>query len=118
MDILIILNGNPYDGSDKTWNALRLANTLLQKECKVCIFLMNDSVDLARDKTVKPDYYDTDLVAMLKELMGKGLVLKVCGTCQARCGIHKNEPYFSPDVKSTMNELAELVINSGKVITF
>ena len=118
MDILIILNGSPYDGSDRTWNALRLANTLLQKECEVWIFLMNDSVDLARDKTVKPDYYDTDLVAMLKELIGKGLVLKVCGTCQARCGIHKNEPYFSADVKSTMNELAELVISSGKVISF
>jgi len=118
MDILIILNASPYDGSDRTWNALRLANTLIQKDKKVCIFLMNDSVDLARDKTVKPEYYDNDLVVMIKELMGKGLVLKVCGTCQTRCGIHKNEPYFSPDVKSTMNELADLVINSGKVLTF
>ena len=34
---------------------------------------MNDSVDLTRDATVKPDFYDTDLVAMLKELYEKYL---------------------------------------------
>lgn len=50
----IILNHEPYDGSDIMWNALRLASTLHKKGEKVNIFLMNDAVDLARDKTKTP----------------------------------------------------------------
>ncbi len=118
MKTLIIFNSHPYDGTDKTWNGLRLADTLNQKGCDVTVFLMNDSVDLARDCTAKPDSYDADLVQMLKGLMEKGIKLKVCGTCMARCGIHKNQPYFSPDVKSTMNELAELTMASNRILTF
>jgi uncharacterized protein involved in oxidation of intracellular sulfur len=60
--ITIILNHQPYDGSDVTWNALRLAKTLYKSGQEVNILLMNDSVDLARDKTKKPESYDYDLV--------------------------------------------------------
>lgn len=118
MKFLIIFNSNPYDGTDVSWNGLRLADTLNKSGHNVCIFLMNDSVDMARDCTVKPDSYDQDLVQMLKRLNGEGVDLKVCGTCMARCGIHKNEPYFADDIKSTMAELAELCVNSDKVMTF
>jgi len=33
--ILIIMNGNPYDGTDVAWNALRLAEKLLDKEIEL-----------------------------------------------------------------------------------
>jgi uncharacterized protein involved in oxidation of intracellular sulfur len=56
MSILIIFNHQPYDGSDVAWNGLRLAKNLLAKGEDVRIFLMNDSVDLARDNIKKPDY--------------------------------------------------------------
>jgi uncharacterized protein involved in oxidation of intracellular sulfur len=95
MKVLLILNREPYDGTDVTWNALRLANKLLEKGAIVRIFLMNDAVDLARNETVKPEHYDQDLVSMLKELTAKGVPVKVCGSCMARCGIHKNKPYFA-----------------------
>ena len=49
MAILIILNHQPYDGTDVTWNALRLARQLNNDGAEVRLFLMNDSVDLARD---------------------------------------------------------------------
>ena len=49
MAIMIILNQQPYDGTDVTWNALRLARQLHGDGEEVRIFLMNDSVDLARD---------------------------------------------------------------------
>ena len=65
----IILNHQPYDGSDVTWNALRLAKTLHQSGEKVNIFLMNDAVDLARDMTKMPEGYDHDLVGMQKNFM-------------------------------------------------
>jgi len=114
----IILSHQPYDGSDVTWNALRLAKTLYQSGEKVNIFLMNDAVDLARDKTPKPKDYDYDLVDMLKQMYTDGIQLQVCGTCNARCGLYKNEPYFDKEVSSTMQILADWIIQSNNVISF
>ena len=118
MKVLFIFNHQPYDGSDVTWNGLRLAKNLHKRGHDVRIFLMSDSVDLARDCVKKPDSYDNDLVAMLKEMYNDGVKLKVCGTCQARCGIYKNEPYFDEKIKATMNDLADWVEDSDKIITF
>ncbi len=118
MKVLIVLNRQPYDGTDVTWNALRLVGKLMEKGIDVRMFLMNDAVDLARNETVKPENYDQDLVSILKDLVKKGMPLKVCGTCMVRCGIFKNRPYFEGAKKATMNELADWVIESDKVITF
>jgi uncharacterized protein involved in oxidation of intracellular sulfur len=118
MSILIVFNHQPYDGSDVTWNGLRLAKNLLLKGEEIRIFLMNDSVDLARNATQKPEFYDFDLVEMLKKLYVDGAKLKVCGTCQTRCGVNKNESYFKEEVKGTMDDLASWVLNSDKVLTF
>ncbi|MFT7003089.1 MAG: hypothetical protein ACJAWW_000423 [Sulfurimonas sp.] len=114
----IIFNHQPYDGTDVTWNALRLAKTLYKSGESVNIFLMNDAVDLARDKTNKPDNYDYDLVEILKKMYENGINLQACGTCNARCGLFKNEPYFDEKVSSTMQILADWIISSDKVITF
>ena len=118
MSTLIIFNHQPYDGGDVAWNGMRLAKNLLQKGEEVRIFLMNDAVDLARDVTKKPESYDFDLVEILKELYSNGAKLKVCGTCQARCGLQKNEPYFDSEIKGTMDDLSSWVIESDKVLTF
>ena len=118
MKILIIFNRQPYDSTDVTWNGLRLANKLLEAGQEVKIFLMNDSVDMARDVCKPPAGYDQDLSKMLKELIKRKVEVKVCGTCMARCGIHKNQPYFEGAKQSTMPELAEWVIESHKVLTF
>lgn len=118
MSVLIIFNHEPYDGTDVTWNGLRLAGKLRENGQDVRIFLMNDSVDMARDVLRKPDGYDQDLVQMLKELIKQGVVVKVCGTCMARCGIHKNQPHFPGAEKSTMAQLATWVVESDRVLTF
>lgn len=118
MKILIIFNREPYDNTDVTWNGLRLADTLQKTGNEVRIFLMNDSVDMARDVCKPPENYDQDLSLMLKDLIEKGVSVKVCGTCMARCGIYKNHPYFDGALKSTMGELAEWVTSSDNVITF
>jgi len=49
MRVLIVFNHEPYDGTDVTWNGLRLAGKLRENGQEVRIFLMNDSVDMARD---------------------------------------------------------------------
>jgi len=118
MKILIIFNHEPYDSTDVTWNGLRLAKTLVNQGQEVRIFLMNDSVDLARDVLQKPEGYDQDLVVMLKELISLGAQVQVCGTCMARCGIHKNHPYYEGAKKSTMAALADWVCDSDRVLTF
>lgn len=116
--ITIMLNHQPYDGTDITWNALRLAKTLLKNGEEVNIFLMNDAVDLARDKTMKPDYYEYDLVVMLKKMYAQGVKVQACGTCNARCGIFKNEPYFDETISSTMEILSNWISKSKQVLTF
>ena len=55
MTVLLIFNHAPYDGTDLTWNALRLAGQLHQGGDDVRRFLMNDSVDLARDGVPVPE---------------------------------------------------------------
>ena len=118
MTILIVFNRPPYDGTDVTWNGLRLAGTLAKAGHDVRLFLMNDSVDMARESCRAPAGYDQDLAAMLKELIAQGLAVKVCGTCMARCGIHRNELYYAGANKATMAELADWVADSDRVLTF
>ena len=118
MKILFIFNRQPYDSTDVTWNGLRLAGKLLETNNDVRIFLMNDSVDMARDVCKPPQGYDQDLSQMLKDLIAKGVPVKVCGTCMARCGIYKNQPYFEGANKATMPELAQWVVECDKVLTF
>lgn len=118
MKILIIFNREPYDNTDVTWNGLRLAETLRASGSEIRIFLMNDSVDMARDVCKPPANYDQDLGLMLKDLIANNVPVKVCGTCMARCGIYKNHPYFEGAQKSTMGHLAEWVVDSDKVLTF
>jgi uncharacterized protein involved in oxidation of intracellular sulfur len=118
MTALLIFNHAPYDGSDVAWNALRLAGKLVDNGQAVRIFLMNDAVDLAREACRPPAHYDQDLSAMLKELIGRGVAVEVCGTCMARCGVFKNQPYFEGAKSSTMQALATWVMGSDKIISF
>ena len=117
MATLLILNQQPYDGTDVTWNALRLARQLNSDGEEVRIFLMNDSVDLARDG-ITPPVGTEDMVAMTKQLIADGVPVKVCGTCQQRCGVLKGQGYYEGAHYSTMAECSEWVRTSNKVLTF
>ena len=112
-----VINHEPYQNTDVTWNGLRLAGKLVENKKEVRIFLGNDAVDMAPYVCQPPEGYDQDLSKMLKDLIVIGVTVKVCGTCLARCGIYENHPYFEGARKSTMPELAEWVIDSDKVIT-
>lgn len=114
----LILNHEPYDGGDVTYNALRLAKNLRKSGEEVNLFLMNDAVDLARSLCVKPEHYDFDLHDMVKKLCENGATVRACGTCNARCGLYKNTPYFIDEISSTMDQLTEWVLKSDKVLTF
>jgi uncharacterized protein involved in oxidation of intracellular sulfur len=117
MKTLLILNNNPYDGTDVTRNALRLAEQLLNIGSSVEVFLLNDSVDLAREG-VSPGQYDTHLGDMLLALLNKGMSVKACLTCLSRCGLAKNKPLLSGVKEGKMTELALLIKEADKVISF
>jgi len=117
MKVLLVFNRPPYDGTDVTWNGLRLAEQSLNAGLEVEIFLMNDSVDMARDAAKPPEDY-FDLSRMLKDLIAKGVPVKVCGTCKARCGIYKGEPYFDGAQEAKMTELVQWIQQADKVISF
>lgn len=117
MKALLILNRNPYDGTDVTWNALRLAEQLLNAGLEVNVFLMNDSVDLARDAAKPPEGY-FDLGEMLKGLIRRNVAVKVCGTCKVRCGMYKGEPYFEGAQEAKMTELAQWIKEADRVVSF
>ncbi len=118
MKILLIFNRQPYDGTDVTWNGLRLAKKLHEDGSDVRIFLMNDAVDMARSACKPPEFYDQDLSKMLKELVLEGVPVKACGTCMVRCGIYKNQPYFEGVKEAKIEELANWVKDSEKIISF
>ena len=117
MKVLLVLNRNPYDGTDVTWNALRLGEKLLDKGMDLRIFLMNDSIDLAKEGVEPPEGY-FNLTEMLAALILKGVPVKVCGTCQVRCGIHKNKSLIKGALEATIPALAEWILECDKVVSF
>jgi uncharacterized protein involved in oxidation of intracellular sulfur len=117
MNTLLVLNRNPYDGTDVTWNALRLGEKLLDRGTELRIFLMNDSIDLAKEGVMPPQGY-FNLTDMLQGLIAKGVQVKVCGTCLIRCGIYKQKPLIKGALEAKMPELAEWILESDRVVSF
>jgi uncharacterized protein involved in oxidation of intracellular sulfur len=102
---LFILNDPPY-GTERCYNALRLANTLLKKEpeAAVTVFLMADGVVAARKGQKTPDG-DYNMERMLKRVVaGNGAVL-LCGTCMDARGM-TDDDVMDGAKRSTMDELA------------
>ena len=118
MKTLIIINDGPY-GTEKAYNALRIANQLgkdYKYEVEVRIFLMADAATCALAGQETPDgYYNIE--RMLKLSVNKGAQVKICGTCAAARGI-KDAEFVKGTELSTMKELAEWIADSDKVMTF
>jgi uncharacterized protein involved in oxidation of intracellular sulfur len=117
MNALFILNDPPY-GTERVYNALRLAQALLKKEpqTEVTVFLMADSVIAAKGGQMTPDgYYNVE--RMLKRVLaGNGKVL-LCGTCMDARGLD-DAALMSGARRSTMDELAAATVEADKVLVF
>ena len=87
MKLLLILNDAPY-GTERTYNALRLALALLKTEpaAQITVFLMADAVGAARRGQKTPDgYYNIE--RMLRRLVSGHGQLLLCGTCMEARGL-------------------------------
>ncbi|MEK7256308.1 MAG: DsrE family protein, partial [Bacteroidota bacterium] len=107
--ILIIINDAPY-GSEKAYNALRLANQLGKEHeaIEVRIFLMADAATCAiADQNTPNGYYNIE--RMLKLSLHKGAKVKVCGSCAEARGL-KNVPLLKGAELSNMAELTNWVV--------
>jgi uncharacterized protein involved in oxidation of intracellular sulfur len=117
MKTLFVLNDPPY-GTERVYNALRLAQALLKTEPQqeVTIFLMADAVAAARAGQNTPEgYYNIE--RMLKRVLaGNGKVL-LCGTCMDARGLDDAALLAGPR-RSTMDELATVTADADKVLVF
>lgn len=100
---LIILNDPPY-GTERSYNGLRLAISLLKAEdAAVRVFLIGDAVACAKGgQKVPQGYYNiADMLGMVARHGGE---IGVCGTCLDARGIADAE-LVEGARRSTMAEL-------------
>ena len=116
--ILIIINDSPH-GSEKAYNALRMAKTLQEEplgKVSVKIFLVSDGVfcGLPNQEATNNNY---DIEKMLKTVINNGGEVKSCSGCAKSRGIYKLQ--FIEGVKrSNMKEFALWTFECDKVLNF
>ncbi len=117
MKILIIINDAPY-GTEKAYNALRMAMTLQKEdpEVQVLIFLLADAVGCAIPNQKTPTgYYNIE--RMLTSVIKKGAKVKACGGCSEARGISGLNLIEGIEI-SNMKEFSNWVVEAEKVLTF
>ncbi len=112
---LFILNDPPY-GSEKGFNALRLARSMARQEGEqVRVFLMGDAVTTAMAEHKLPDgYYHLD--RMLSSLTRREVPVACCGTCLDARGI-REDMLLEGASRSSMDELTEWTAWADKVVS-
>jgi len=117
MKVLVLINDPPY-GTERVYNALRLAQALLKRDpaAQLTVFLLADAVLAAKAGQKTPDgYYNVE--RMLQRLLtGKANVL-LCGTCMDARGLGDAE-LLEGARRSTMGELATTTAEADKVLIF
>src|SRR3990167_1276955 len=113
--ITIIISELPYK-NDKAWNALRLAGELLDQDVEVKIFLLEDGVDVGKEnQDAKGKEYN--LEELTKKLLAKDVPFVACSPCLKICGVSR-EKLIDGIIEGHMSDLAKLVKESDKVLTF
>jgi len=115
MILTIVVNDAPY-GIEKPWNAFRLASTATSEGVQVQLFLMGDSVSSAKKGQKTPEgYYNME--KMLQAIIGKGVVVKACGTCINARGLDIPELVDGVE-RGSMKILTQWIKESDKVVSF
>lgn len=113
MKILIIVNDQPY-GSERPYNALRLAGALAKREeVQLRVFLLGDAVACAVAGQQLPDgHYHLD--RMLMPIVRRGEVA-CCGTCLDARGLTEQQ-LVDGARRSTLEEMTDWTLWADKVL--
>ena len=113
--ITILINNSPY-GGENTYNALRTVMTLQKREnVTVNLFLFADATYSAILGQTTPDgYYNVE--RMFRSIARKGKI-GACGTCMEARGL-SGQKLIEGIHSSSMEELADWIIASDKIMTF
>jgi uncharacterized protein involved in oxidation of intracellular sulfur len=116
--ILIVINDAPY-GTEKAYNAMRLAMTLAsehQESVQTQIFLMADAVGCAVPNQQTPKGY-YNLETMLKFVIEEGAEVKACGGCLYARGLSEIKLIDGIE-PSNMPEFTQWTVDADKIISF
>ncbi|WOT05229.1 DsrE/DsrF/TusD sulfur relay family protein [Shewanella youngdeokensis] len=115
--VLIIVNDAPY-GSERLFNALRLAIQLNEQELsavKLKLFLLSDAITAVLPKQIPSEGYN--IQQMLEILIAQNTDIKFCGSCMHARGLTGLRVIEGGNV-ATMDDLAQWVLTSDKTVTF
>jgi uncharacterized protein involved in oxidation of intracellular sulfur len=115
VNVLVVVNDQPY-GSERPYNALRLAGSLAKREgVELRVFLLGDAVACAVAGQQLPEgHYHLD--RMLKPLVRRARV-GCCGSCLDARGIEK-EWLVEGARRSSLDELTDWTLWSDKTLVF
>jgi len=113
---LFILNDPPY-GSERSYNALRLARNLAgREESELRAFLLGDAAVCAHSgQKVPQGYYN--VAEMLSGFLRQKGTVSVCGTCMDARGITDSE-LIAGVTRATMDQLSDRTEWTDKVFVF
>jgi uncharacterized protein involved in oxidation of intracellular sulfur len=113
---LFILNDPPY-GTERSYNALRLAGSLSKREGEeVKVFLIGDAASCAKkDQKVPQGYYNLEV--MLRAVSRRGGEIGVCGTCMDARGIADTELADGAH-RSTVEQLTDWTQWADETVVF
>lgn len=116
MKLLITLNDGPY-GSERSYNALRLAGSLAKQEgIEVKVFLAGDAAVCAKNgQKVPQGYYNVQ--SMLAVVTRRGGKVGVCGTCMDARGMTATE-LAEGTHRSSLDEWTSWTIEADKTLVF
>ena len=115
MKTLIVINDAPY-GTERAYNALRIAGSLVKRNTEVKVFLVGDAAACAKSgQKVPPGYYNVEV--MLRAALKHGAVVGVCGSCMDARGI-ADADLCEGAHRSSLEEWTAWTVEADKVLTF
>lgn len=113
---LFVLNDAPY-GTERCYNALRLAGSLAKREGQeLKVFLVGDAASCAKGgQKVPQGYYNIEV--MLRAVARHGAEVGVCGTCMDARGIAESE-LAEGARRGTLEQLTDWTAWADKALVF
>jgi len=113
---LFILNDPPY-GTERSYNALRLAGSLSRRDGEqVRVFLVGDAASCAKkNQKVPPGYYNLEV--MIRTIGRQGGEVGVCATCMDARGIADAE-LTDATHRGSLEELTNWVQWADRTLVF